>query len=346
MKRIITLLLVFVLALSCAGCSFMGDKKWQEEEALAFAEKHYSGATIVAKEHLFLDTTTVYTMKDNKDGFEYALASMEVYMSDLAFAVPEGKKEKTIVHDSSFLMCYLNHIIQNKVDKKQLNAIAEKYKDIHFTLHTEQADVSILDVTDCKSYQIAFVMDELNATAITETVNLLKSADERDILKSLILPIYIGETEKDLELPKSYFDLYFNRVVTEAEYDGVALLHDYLQNQDYKSVTITSIDTDYAASNIKLEKDEGWADSTTSTGTRILFNTNGKEYEFYTELIVGTFDTEQDNFGIYKGSFLDIMAVEKTGAKPVLISMYATMMPTNYPSLTLYMKEIKEVTTE
>lgn len=342
MKRIIALLLVCVLAVSCAGCSFIGDTKWQEEEALAFVEKYYSGATIEAKEKLFFDTTTVYTMKDKVDGFEYSLATMEVYMSDLAFAVPEGKKDKTIVFDSSFLMNYTANLIKNKVDKDKLNAIIEKYKDVNYTIIVEPAEVSILDVASCQSYQIAFLMDELNVNAIQETVDLLKVTDERSILTSLTLPIYIGKTEKELELPKSYFDIYFNRIITEKEYDGVAMLHDWLLNQDYKSVLITSIDTGYASSNFTLDKDESWADNSKTTGTRILFTADGKSYEFYNSLIVDKFDTEHDEYGIYKGSFLDIMATEKTGAKPVLISMYATMMPLTYSSLSVYMKEVKE----
>ena len=344
MKRFITLVLTCILILSCTGCAFMGDPKWQEEEALAFAEKYYSSATIVNKEHLFLNTATVYTMKDNQYGFEYSLVAMEVYMSDLSFATSDDSKDKTIVFDSNYAVHYLNYIINNKVDKTKLDEIGEKYKDINFLLSAEQTETSLLDVTSGKSYQIAFVMDTLNTSAITETASLLKSFDDRDVLSSMTLPIYIGTTNEELSKPNSYFDLYFNRVITEDEYDGVVTLRDYLKIQGYQSALITSIDTKYESSKITLATGQSWSDIAETTGTYILFTADGKNYEFYTEMIVDTFNTEQDSeYGIYKGSFLDIMATEDTGYKPIMISMYATMMPNYYQSLSLYMKEIKEV---
>ena len=337
MKRFIAILLVCALALSCTGCSFMGDTKWQEEEALAFVEKYCSSATIVDKEHVFLNTATIYTMKDNQYGFEYPFVTMEVYMSDLAFDTSDDSN-KTILSDGNYTMHYLNYLIKNKADQTKLNEIIEKYNDINFRLLVEETKFPILDIINAKSYKIAFVMDTLNVTAIEETVSLLKDIDDRDVLETTILPIYIGTTDEELSEPTSYFDLYFDKVIKKDEYDGVATLHDYLLNQGYKTATITSIDVNYEASNITLGAGQSWSDIAKNTGTYILFTTDSKNYEFFTEMIVDAFHTKQDEFGIYKGSFLDIMANEKTGYKPVLISMYASMAPNQYKSLSVQVR--------
>jgi hypothetical protein len=68
-----------------------------------------------------------------------------------------------------------------------------------------------------------------------------------------------------------------------------------------------------------------------------------KQYEFFTELCIQPVGDETDElYGIVKGSYLDIIASERSGNRPIIIAMYASQFPTSYISLGIHLKELNQ----
>lgn len=357
MKKQITILLVCVLLLSCTACSFShGNVELQEKGMLDYVAKYYGEAELLSKSHMLLDTATMFKFKDKQDGFEYSMTAMEVYMSDLGFAKYEKgdmyaeTDEKTIVFDGQFVMSYVANLVSNKMDKIKLFELFEKYDGYLSEISAITYNDVSMDMFSVTAVQSAIMMEKYNVNAIYELTALMEEVDERGVLEYYIMPIYQAEIidgkvnikkhEDGSAIVLGYYDFYFDYILDIPEYNGVVMLHDYLQNQDIKKPKIISVDTTKKIADMKMP--EGFvflSKNNEAGGAQIIVKIDGRQYEFYTELGVKEYTTEQDEFGLHEGSYLDIMATERFGGAPIMVSWYATMYPDDYQSLTVYWKE-------
>ncbi len=354
MKKILALVLVLVMMLSMTACGFhQGDLKKQEAGLLAFVKQYYGEAEVVEKEAAILDTASVYTLKDKKDGFTYPMTALEVYMSDLGFVTAEGETDaKTIVFDGQFITKYVSNLVINKIPDAEMKELAAKYPDTLVDISIFERETTAASVFKITSDETVLIMQSLDEEAIYAAAALMEKYDERHVLHDYMMPIYKGGMVDGESTPTydatgkvvllGYYDFYLDYIIPPTEFDGIATLHDYLLGSEHadKDIKITVVSTDVPSSAVTTETGFAFAPSLSQTGDLIMLTIDGVAYEFYTLLGYKAFETETDEFGIREGSFLDVLNPEKTGGKDVLVASYALSYPGLYTNLTLHFKQI------
>lgn len=353
MKKIISLLLVCILVMSCTACGLhQGDPENQEAKLMEFVKKHYGEAEILEKKTEILDTASIYRLKDKQDGFEYPMTAMEVYMSDLGFVSSEDENAnaKTLVFDGQFTMKYVSNLVQNKVPHDEFQQVCADYPNLmDVSIFTYEKTVNNAFTVDTE--ETAMMMKEMDETAISTMASLLKKYDDRKILNYYIMPIYAAEEkdggvsikydETDNAMLLGYYDFFFDYIMKPEEFDGVGTLHDYLMEGDYKNIEIKAVNADIPQSAIDVEEGFEFLPSVVDDGTFIILEIDGVAYEFFTLPGAREFDTETDDYGIHQGSFLDVMATERSGARDVMIAYYATVYPHNFTQMSLHLKPVE-----
>jgi hypothetical protein len=201
--------------------------------------------------------------------------------------------------------------------------------------------------------ETSMMMQEMDKDAIHAMASLMKKYDERNILHYYIMPIYEAEKNngttsvkydsKGIAVLLGYYDFFFDYIMKPEDFDGVGTLHDYLMDSDYKSIVIQAVNTDITKSAISVEEGFAFLPSVTDSGTFIIVEIDGVRYEFFTLPGTREFDTEVDEYGIHKGSFLDVMATERSGGRDVMIAYYATLYPHNFHNMALHLKPVTPV---
>lgn len=354
MKKISVLIITLIMILSCTSCS-EGNPANQEKQLLEFVNKYYGEAEVISKNPALLDTATLFTLKDKKDGFKYPITAMEVYMSDLGFQAEQGGtgKEKTIVFDGQFTMHYVANLIKNKVPHEEYTAVLDKHKEIH-DVSVMTYDSSLANgVFNTEIEETACLSFSLNIEGVVEMAELMKKYDDRNYLENYIMPVYQVE-EKDGKVSikyketsegqspviLGYYDFYFNYFLSEGEFDGIGMLHDYLHEKGIKNPTIKSVELGIHQHDLHIDNGFTFLPTTQEDGTRIDVIFDNKTYTFFTHLGIQEYTTEKNNYGIHKDSFLDIVATERSGGAECLIAYYASMYPESYHKLTIYLKEV------
>lgn len=358
MKRFITILLVCVLALSCTACSWhQGDTERQEKEMLEYVEKYHGAAEIVSKEHMILDTATYFTLKDKTDGFTYGMAAMEVFMSDLGYTTADDghdheSQEKVVVFEGNFTEAYISHMVENIIPKTDIAELADKYADNLLNISILEYQATAVNVLQYTTYDTVLVMRELNFDALNEAVALMRKYDKRNILNDYIIPIYQAAQENgELTIVKDnngqpvvlgFYDFYLSGYFAADDFAAVSMAHDYLRNLNVETPKLVKVEDNIAKTSLTLP--DGWAllPDTNDTGSMVTYKIGDKTFKMFTMLCRHEFKTEQDEYGLYKDSFLDLMATEKVGGRPVLISVYASMYPNYYTSIDVFVQEVTE----
>lgn len=355
MKKLIALLLVCATMLSLTACGFhQGNPQQQEKALLEYVAKYYGEAEVVEKKNEILDTASIYTLKDKKDGFLYPMTAMEVYMSDLGFKTAENNPDaKTIVFDGQFITKYVSNLMQNKVDSAEYIEFAESHKDTFMDVAIFERETTAASLFAITSDETAFLVPSLDAQTIRECAAMMRKYDERGILNYYMMPIYKGvatetgytaaENADGTAIVLGYYDFFLDYVMKPEEFDGVATLHDYLVSTEYaeKTLRVQTVSVDIPASSIKVAEGFSFAPSITQKGTFIILYVDDVLYEFYTLLGIKEFDSETDEFGIYEGSFLHMLHPERTGGKDVLVASYALTYSNLYTNLTLHFKPVE-----
>lgn len=352
MKKIISILLVCVLAMSCTACGLHhGDPANQEAKLMEFVSKHYGEAEILDKKTEVLDTASMYRLKDKQDGFEYPMTAMEVYLSDLGFESSD-ETAKTLVFDGQFTMKYVSNLVKTKVPKEEFQQVCNEYPNLmDVSIFTYEQTVNQVFTVDVE--ETAMMMQEMDETAIHTMASLLEKYDNRNVLKHYIMPIYSAEKvdgvinikydANDQAVLLGYYDFFFDYIMKPEEFDGVGTLHDYLLGSSDKKVVIEAVNTDIPQSAITVEEGFAFLPSVNTKGTFMILEIDGVRYEFFTLPGTREFDTEVDEYGIHKGSFLDVMATERSGGRDVMIAYYATLYPHNFHNMALHLKPVTPV---
>lgn len=352
MKKLISILLICVLAFSCTACGFhQGDPENQETKLMEFVKKHYGEAEILDKKTEILDTASVYRLKDKQDGFEYPMTVLEVYMSDLGFTSSDddSQDQKTLVFDGQFTMKYVSHLVQNKIPHEEFQQVCNDYpKLMDVSIFTYEKTVN--DVFTVDAEETAMMMQEMDETAIRTMASLMKKYDERKILNYYIMPIYVAEQSEDTINIKydangeamllGYYDFFFDYIMKPEDFDGVGTLHDYIMDSDYENVVIKAVNSDIPQDAVDVEEGFAFLPAVDGKGTFIVLDIDGVSYEFFTLPGVREFTTETDEYGIHQGSFLDIMATERSGGRDVMIAYYAELYPGNFTNMSLHLKPV------
>lgn len=353
MKKVLAILLVGIMMLSCTACSWShGNPAAQEEAMLQYVEKYYGKAEIVRKEVTLLDTATIFQLKDVKDGFEYPMTVMEVYMSDLGFVPSEGehKDAKTLVYDGQFVMHYVANLVENKIPSTEYLELLNRYPEVYdvsiLTYENTLANMFTVDVEET-----AFMVEKINTHAFQEIAQLLKKYDDRGVLDYYIMPVYEAVQEGEAVQIKyngekasvlGYYDFYFDCFVSPEQFDGVGMLHDYLIGKNVKDPSIVSVILNYDMHSVTPPEGFSFVPNLETKGTLIRVAYDGKSYDFFSLLGTQEYTTERDKYGIYEGSFLSAVANERTGGADVMIAYYAAMYPSLYTNLTVFLKEVAE----
>lgn len=358
MKKIYALILILIMTFSCTACSWHhGDVDAQEEHLMKYVASYYGDAEIISKQTELLDMTTMFMMKDKQDGFEYPMTVMEVYMSDLGFQpTHEGDgRDTTLVLEGQFVLHYVANLIKNKVPHEEYVALLDKHTDIH-DVSVMTYDNILANVFSTTIDETAFLVHEFNKEGIKEIADLMQRYDDRNVLKYYIIPIYQAETvneevdikyETDANGDKKpvilgYYDFFFQYILTPDEFDGISMLHDYLLAKDVQNVKIQHIDVGVTPQDMRIEDDFTFLPAASKTGTRIYLMIDGRAHVFFSHLGTKAYTTETNKYGIHEGSFLDIVASERSGGGDILIAYYAFMYPSEYTKLTVFLQEVNE----
>lgn len=337
MRKILFILIAICIVLSCTACGIQyGDTAKQELFAQSYVKTYYGDATIIKRDTALLKHVTTFVFKDARDSFEYPVIATEVYMSDLGFKSEDNIDDTTVLIESYFLDAYANYLLNNKVDHDAILDVIKKYESVGLNVVIRDMEITSMSSVLELSTETAFIMNELDEDAARDIAMLMKNADNRDFLLQISIPIY-SDIESDKLL--GYYDFLFDRVVSEDEWVGVDMLHDYLYNTGIATATINRIELEYPASSITSEEGFSWVKKN-DNGTYIVFTVGDTSYEFHTSLGVKEFDTDVDDFGIHEGSFLDVLTTDRTGVRPVYIAMYAIMYPEEYQSLAVFCREV------
>ena len=355
MKKIIALVLGCIIALSCTACGFsQGNPANQEKQLMEFVNKYYGEADIVDKQSEILDTASIYRLKDKTDGFIYTMTALEVYMSDLGFVPNDAQYAdyKTIAFDGQFIVKYVGNLVKAKLQKEAFEKVLQDYPallDVSvLTYETTFSNIFTLDTEET-----AFMMAEMDESAIRAMASLMKEQDTRDMLKYYIMPIYQAEevngvTEMKYDISGQpmvlgYYDFFFDYILKPEVFDGIGTLHDYFMEQDYKNIVIKSAEPNINPNAVQTEEGFEFLPYVEVNGTFIVLEIDGEMYEFFTLPGVKKFDSATDEYGIHQGSFLDIMATKRSGGRDIMIAYYATMYPQEYTSMTLHFQPLQIV---
>ena len=358
MKKIIALILMCAMVLSMTACSWhQGNPEKQESELLEFVKKYYGEAEVVEKDVALLDTATIFLLKDKQDGFTYPITAMEVYMSDLGFVSDtEGSENtKTIVFDGQFTLQYVANLAKNKIPAEEYNSVVSAYDALldMMVFEYEQTSANMFTVL---VNETSLMMTSSDTEAITAIAQLMEKYDERKVLNYYVMPIYQAKIENDEPVVEynedgsakilGYYDFFFDYFMTPEEFDGVTMMHDYFVDSKYQNIKIRAVSNDIPSTSVTLEEGFSFAPTTETSGTFIIVEIDGKLYEFYTLMGYKGFNGEHDEYGIYDGSFLDMIAPERIGNKDVMVAYYSMMYPSIYTNLTLHFKPVESATEE
>lgn len=361
MKKILSMIMVCILVLSGTACSLQrGDPAHQEAKLMEFVTKHYGEAEVLEKSTEMLDSASVYRLKDKQDGFEYPMTALEVYMSDLGFVSSDdtdNQNQKTLVFDGQFTMKYVSNLVQKKIPREEFEQVCQNFpKLMDVSIFTY--DETVNDVFTVETEETAMMMQEMDESAIRAMATLMKKYDDRNVLQNYIMPIYLAEQsngminikyENDEAMLLGYYDFFFDYIIQPEHFDGVGTLHDYLVNSDYEKITIKAVNHDVPQSAVEVEEGFSFLPAVNAKGTFIILDIDGTSYEFFTLPGVRDFTTETDEYGIHKGSFLDIMATERSGGRDVMIAYYAALYPYNFTDMSMHLKPVSvtsDATTE
>ena len=351
MKRIIALILMCAMMLSLTACSWhQGNPENQEKKMLEFVKTYYGEAEVVEKEMALLDTATIFLLKDKQDGFTYPLTAMEVYMSDLGFTSDGAADDtKTIVFDGQFTLQYVANLAANKIPAAEYNEVVGAHDTLldMLVFEYEQTSANMFTVLVNETCLLMTSADEVAITAIAQ---LMEKYDERKVLNYYVMPVYQAKMEGEeptVEYGKDgapiilgYYDFFFNYFMTPDEFEGVTMMHDYLVDSKYKNIKIREVSNDIPSSSVDVESGFAFAPNLETSGTFIIAEVDGELYEFYTLMGYKGFEGEHDEYGIYTGSFLDMIAPERIGNKDVMVAYYAMVYPSIYTNLTLHFKPV------
>lgn len=336
MKKLLIALIILAMLMTATSCA-KGDVAKQEQALNDYVLKHFGAYEIVDKSADVLDTVMSYTLRDTTDGFEYLCATQEVPWADLGFS--SALEDTTIVIDSTFRDVYMQHLLDNKIDKNALQSILDKYSDI--SLKLDKTTNYALQSTE--SYPaIALICNTPKSEPLAEIAALFKAADTRNMLNEMTLCMYTV-TNGVLAADASFrHDFFTNYTCNADEWNGVATLSGYFYSLNPTTkIEITSVKTKYSRNNITLKEGWAWASSISSDGTYLTFTMDGKNYEFFTSLCTQPITGDLESYyGLMIGSFLDIMAPESSGSRPIIIAMYAQQYPDTYHCLGVHWQEI------
>lgn len=351
MKRIIALILMCAMMLSLTACSWhQGNPENQAKKMLEFVKTYYGEAEVVEKEVALLDTATIFLLKDKQDGFTYPLTSMEVYMSDLGFTSDTANDNtKTIVFDGQFTLQYVANLASNKIPATEYNEVVGAYDALLDMLVFEYEQTSANMFTILVN-ETCLLMTSADEAAITAMAQLMEKYDERKVLNYYVMPVYQAKMENEEPVveynqdgtPKilGYYDFFFNYFMTPDEFEGVTMMHDYLVDSKYQNIKIREVSNDIPSSSVQIESGFSFTPNLETSGTFIIAEVDGELYEFYTLMGYKGFEGEHDEYGIYDGSFLDMIAPERVGNKDVMVAYYAMVYPSIYTNLTLHFKPV------
>ena len=351
MKRIIALILMCAMMLSLTACSWhQGSPENQEKKMLEFVKTYYGEAEVVEKKMALLDTATIFLLKDKQDGFTYPLTAMEVYMSDLGFTSDGAADDaKTIVFDGQFTLQYVANLAANKIPASEYNEVVGAYDTLLDMLVFEYEQTSANMFTVLVN-ETCLLMTSASESAITAIAQLMEKYDERKVLNYYVMPVYQAKMEGEeptVEYDKDgapiilgYYDFFFNYFMTPDEFAGVTMMHDYLVDSKYQNIKIREVSNDIPSSSVDVESGFAFAPNLETSGTFIIAEVDGELYEFYTLMGYKGFEGEYDEYGIYTGSFLDMIAPERIGNKDVMVAYYAMVYPSIYTNLTLHFKPV------
>ena len=351
MKRIIALILMCAMMLSLTACSWhQGSPENQEKKMLEFVKTYYGEAEVVEKKMALLDTATIFLLKDKQDGFTYPLTAMEVYMSDLGFTSDGAADDaKTIVFDGQFTLQYVANLAANKIPASEYNEVVGAYDTLLDMLVFEYEQTSANMFTVLVN-ETCLLMTSADESAITAIAQLMEKYDERKVLNYYVMPVYQAKMEGEepaVEYDKDgapiilgYYDFFFNYFMTPDEFEGVTMMHDYLVDSKYQNIKIREVSNDIPSSSVDVESGFAFAPNLETSGTFIIAEVDGELYEFYTLMGYKGFEGEHDEYGIYTGSFLDMIAPERIGNKDVMVAYYAMVYPSIYTNLTLHFKPV------
>lgn len=337
MKKLLLIALAVLMVLSCTSCSH-GDVDWQTQAMEEYVNTYHDEFEIVDIQSDILDTVTTFTLKDKKDGFTYSVVTTEVYWSDLGFA--ETGSEKTILFDSTFHVNYLSYLIQEKADREELQTILDKYSDIELDLAIVDVSATQMEAVDIVFPEVLVTGTSVNLTALAEVGAFIKKYDTRNLLSHVEIAMYTYANGELSDSPLAYYDFFLNVACLTDKWDGVLTLREYMFYQNKTDITVSDIAIDVASSSITLPDGMSWADNVDDSGTLLTFWYQEEQYQLYTLPCVAQFEGHRDEYGIYENSFLDIMASEESGNKPLIVAMYTIMYPEEYTSLTLYCQKI------
>lgn len=337
MKKIILILLSIATIFSMTSC-MRGNTSMQEQIMNEYVLKYCGAYEIVDKTPGALDMTMSYTLKDTTDGFEYMCMTHEVPWSDIGFG--DSDEEHTVLINTTFADAYLGYLLNTKIDKAALQAILDANSDIN--LKVEYTEKYVLQPSgDYPS--IAIVCDTPREQPIAEIAQLFLNADSRNYLKHTSLCQYTVTNGVLSAQPAFRYDFFSHYACNQDEWVGVEIFSEYMVAKDKNAhVTIDSITTECPKSNIKLKDGWAWADTTTSTGTRIVFTMNDVKYEFFTEPCIQPIEGDSDTYGIVEGSYLDVIANEQSGNRPLIISIYISKFPHSYISLGIHCEKLEQ----
>lgn len=349
MKKALMILIAVIMIISCTGCSLLskGDVETQEKVVIDYVTKFFGEGTVTKKIHTLLDVNSTFTIKDKRDGFEYKVSVFQAPLSDFGFKDADGNaldNEYTYIMNNDFAQMYLYNIMEKKIDKQTVIDFStnKKIKVVPYS-----STITAFDVIETSSTSHVFFAETGNLDDVAELASIIKKSDDRNALSSLSIAIYKEENHP----PIGYYNFFFDKIFTPDEQAPISLLHDYLQNQGITSAKIESINLKRNVSDLPLKDGFTWADNDVETCKTITYTVDGKTYE--AALLSADSDNENvhilgydstldtpDDYGICKGSFIDIIGSERSGGRVFYISYYATLYPENYGKLSLYVHPV------
>lgn len=336
MKKLLLIVLAALMVLSCTACS-QGDIPAQNEFMQKFVTKYYGDYEITEQKSMHLDTAQIYTLKDKTDGFEYSTVVMEVFLSDLGIIKGDDKEAKTLMIDSDFYSSYFAYLANTKVNPDDAKEFMDTYADLNVNVIFPTFESTLMDAFDSVYIETALIMNELNETAVYDFVKLLREADSRNLLPNCTLAVYVdddGQFEVN-QKPTMYYDFYLDTLYEAEASDSFISLHDYLMFTGVKDPKILKWENNIFPS--KLPAMSSWVcvgDDVANTA--ITYSVGDQTYQFHPAIGYLASSTPTNDYGIHQGTFLDIVANEKTGCPELLIGMYGTMYPDVYHSLVIY----------
>lgn len=333
-KLIMVALLAVIMLIGMTACGYPeAHPDVQRQKAEEYITKYLNGH-IESEAFGMSNRCAVFTVHSTY-GFDYAVGTMEVPISDLGFTADETVESDTVFIENSYFENYIFYLLSN-MDTSQINDLTTQYQDTGFHVVCNSYDSTLFTLPSGKTYETAIHINNLgDKTPIFKFVEILKAEDEDNQLESYVMPIYFEDSDDKCD---AYYDFYLNYIFTKEEYEAACLLHDYLLNAGIKPAAVLSVQDDYPTSSVNDQTFKFVHEN--DNGVYILFAVNGETWEFHSSPGVFQEETLQDDFGVRQGSLLDLVLSERDGNKPLQIAIFAIYYPDNYQSLALYCQPI------